>query len=295
VSGKIEERKSDLRNTTVMEVIIAITLILMIVIYFKDTQLIDQKEADKARISQLEIEIGLLKDENRNLKKENRLLKKENQFLKDKLERAYENIAAGASGAKDLKGILENEQKTLRDKIKALEEELLKQKKRNVELASQNDLIKDLRLQISSLKAELEDEKRKNQNLAVSLNRYTQKSVSKGGNKGKGTTMPRCQVSTGIVRWAGEIYKVGSIFKFDMDPIPSDVRNALIAEVSGFKQLRETKLLTMEEFKKYSYLVYNWGIKQNVPCRFFIKMHRKNMNFDDVDFIQKFFYRLVVK
>ena len=67
---KSEERRTDLRNVSVMEVIIAVILILMVVIYQKD---IDLLEFGNDR-TELQLTLQKVSDQNKELSEENRQL-----------------------------------------------------------------------------------------------------------------------------------------------------------------------------------------------------------------------------
>ena len=87
MQAKVEERKNDLRNTTVLEVILAVIIILLCVVYIKDTE---KKSIEKnyiERLFELQSENSVLKNEIRNLREENRELKKEVERLERKIKR----------------------------------------------------------------------------------------------------------------------------------------------------------------------------------------------------------------
>ena len=48
MNSKVEERKNDLRNTTVLEVMTAVIIILLYVVYIKDTE---KKDLEKITLS----------------------------------------------------------------------------------------------------------------------------------------------------------------------------------------------------------------------------------------------------
>ena len=75
--SKVEERKNDLRNTTVLEVILAVIIILLCVVYMKDVDIKTLEKSKEAQILELTNENKVLIEKNRALKKENRQLKKE--------------------------------------------------------------------------------------------------------------------------------------------------------------------------------------------------------------------------
>jgi len=93
--NKAEERKSDLRNTTVMEVIIAVIIILLLVIYYKDTKALSSQEFYESQIVDLQDQNALLKKENREFKSELRELKKELEFERAKVQRLEKMFGPG--------------------------------------------------------------------------------------------------------------------------------------------------------------------------------------------------------
>ena len=95
--GKSQARKEDLRNTSVIEVIVAIIIALVVLIYGNDLDFATQKDAFQDRIATLLQEIESIKNELADLKKENLVLKKQNDELirKNELLRQYVDAAAG--------------------------------------------------------------------------------------------------------------------------------------------------------------------------------------------------------
>lgn len=85
--SKVEERKNDLRNTTVLEVILAVIIILLCVVYMKDVDIKTLEKSNEAKILELTNENNLLIEKNRALEKENRQLKKEVKRLERKIKR----------------------------------------------------------------------------------------------------------------------------------------------------------------------------------------------------------------
>ena len=77
--SRAEERKSDLRNTTVMEVIVAVIVVLLFVIYFKDSKFKEQSAFYASEVSRLE---ALLKAETQKVRE----LRRENSDLKDRIK-----------------------------------------------------------------------------------------------------------------------------------------------------------------------------------------------------------------
>jgi len=127
--NKAEERKSDLRNTTVMEVIIAVIIILLLVIYYKDTKALSSKEFYEFQIVGLQDQNALLEKENRKFKSEIRALKKELEFTKAKVQRLEKMFGPGgvSEGFKVLATqmeLLNTENTRLRKYIKKLKKKL---------------------------------------------------------------------------------------------------------------------------------------------------------------------------
>lgn len=121
--GKSQERKVDLRNASVLEVIIAVIIVLVIFIYGNDLDFADQVDAFQDRIAMLIKERdGLSKDlkskisENRALKKTNRELREENDFLR-------QFVSADSEDGSELLA-LQKYITELEDKVSILEEQL---------------------------------------------------------------------------------------------------------------------------------------------------------------------------
>ena len=125
--NKAEERKSDLRNTTVMEVIIAVIIILLLVIYYKDTKALSSKDFYEAQIVRLQERNQLLENQNRQLKAEIRSLKTDLDFERAKVKRLEEMFGPGGMGADAVQTsfeLLEEENRRLRKDIERLKRKL---------------------------------------------------------------------------------------------------------------------------------------------------------------------------
>ena len=83
--SRAEERKSDLRNTTVMEVIVAVIVVLLFVIYFKDSKFKEQTAFYAAEVARLEIQ---LRRDQKGFRASSR-----HRDLKDKIERLDAQVA----------------------------------------------------------------------------------------------------------------------------------------------------------------------------------------------------------
>ena len=117
---KVEERKNDLRNTTVLEVILAVIIILLCVVYIKDTEKKTIEENYIEQLSKLQSENSVLKDKNKNLREENKILKNEVERLERKLKR-YRPRSPGEASALEK---AEKEIKDLERKIQQLNNQL---------------------------------------------------------------------------------------------------------------------------------------------------------------------------
>tara|TARA_B100000676_G_scaffold213101_1_gene209508 strand:- start:576 stop:1325 length:750 start_codon:yes stop_codon:yes gene_type:complete len=123
--SRAEERKSDLRNTTVMEVIVAVIVVLLFVIYFKDSKFKEQTAFYAAEVSRLEV---LLKEESNRVKE----LRRENSDLKEKIEGLAAQVARlkkliGSKGGATTSDLLK-EIDRLENKLKFAEAEINKLK-----------------------------------------------------------------------------------------------------------------------------------------------------------------------
>ena len=131
---KVEERKNDLRNTTVLEVILAVIIILLCVVYIKDTENKTMEKNFNERITQLQAENETLKSNIRDLKKENRELKDEVERLNRKLDR-YKPRKPGEEKLLENAELyieeLEKEIKKLNQNTSELEDKLKKLKPKN--------------------------------------------------------------------------------------------------------------------------------------------------------------------
>ena len=108
MQAKVEERKNDLRNTTVLEVILAVIIILLCVVYIKDTEKKTMEKNYIERISELQSENSILREDNKKLLKENKKLKVEIERLERKIKR-YRPRSPGEASA------LEKAEKEIKD------------------------------------------------------------------------------------------------------------------------------------------------------------------------------------
>lgn len=124
---KVEERRNDLRNTTILEAILVVIIVLLCVVYVKNIEFIDTEDILKAKIDRLNLENRRLQEENSGLKKKARRLEKEVESLKRKLERHRPLFPGDSSEDEDLEAKIEQLESTisqLRDKVKDLKAKL---------------------------------------------------------------------------------------------------------------------------------------------------------------------------
>ena len=118
--AKVEERKNDLRNTTVLEVILAVIIILLCVVYTKQIEIKTLEKNHAQQILDLQSENAKLYAEVRNLKRENNKLKDEIKRLERKIKR-YKPKSPGEASALEK---AEQEIKTLQEKLDKLNNQL---------------------------------------------------------------------------------------------------------------------------------------------------------------------------
>ena len=281
--SKSEERKSDLRNTTVLEVIIAVIIVLMLVVYSvntKNEKLNDEKtdleQIYKNEIIQLKKELQqasskLLKLNilNNRLKKQIKELKEENKMLND-------NISRGVSGS----NILNNKIKELKDKIINLEKEIDRLKLRLQLLLSDPD--ED---ELEKIKIKFELLKKENEKLKKKI-----KKLTKGG---KGQDLPRCRTSLGEIDWLASIIRDDNTFKFEL--LGDDrIIETMMKEIKPLKILQTKKVLSDVEFKKFGNDILKWGNNQTEKCRFYVKIKvNSELTTKYLLMIENYFYKMM--
>ena len=83
---KAEERQTDLRNTSIMEVILAVIIVLLLIVYTKDVQIGELKKDYEHTIADLQKENSTLRDKNKRLISEKSKLIREVKDLKSQLD-----------------------------------------------------------------------------------------------------------------------------------------------------------------------------------------------------------------
>ena len=296
--NKVEERKSDLRNTTVMEVILAVIIVLLCFIYLKDQDLFAIKDSVtilEKKINEQSQAIEDLETKNKEIIKENRDLKNKIKILNEQNERLKTMISA-KPGPKDLKTQVLNLSAEL-DKLKQDMEELIKENKRlksenqkliadNKKLTTENKVLalaakdkEELLKYIAQLKldiAALEEELRE----------------IKGPGTGEG--LPRCEVN-------GEPNRIGQIkklpqgkFSFSPRGTPAFQKEAL--QIPGVKDLMRDSPFTMQQFERSATKVLNHSSKQVPKCRYVMGIDPNSaISLGELQKIEQYFYKDVRK
>ena len=130
-----EERRADLRNVSVMEVIVAVILILMIVIYQKDGDLF--KFANDKTVLEQELKL---------FNKENAILSDNNKILESELKDLRESNLSLEKQIAQLKGLLKNTELQLfaiNKRYKILFDDLTLESKKFFEERLENETLKD--------------------------------------------------------------------------------------------------------------------------------------------------------
>jgi regulator of replication initiation timing len=130
--GRADERKGDLRNASVLEVIVAIIIVLVIFIYSNDLDFANQKDILNTQISELRAEIdqlgadlGQAQRKINTLTKENKDLSRENELLKKFVDEnaggieILENFVEANRDLEDKLGMVEDQLADAENKLKA--------------------------------------------------------------------------------------------------------------------------------------------------------------------------------
>lgn len=282
--AKNEERKHDLRNTTVMEVIIAIIIVLLCVILFKDNNIKDFIKNEDL----LNQQVKDLKEENQKLRSEVLELK---NILRDKnaeielLQNRLERRNPKKPGEPD-----EDENKD--EIIYNLEKENILLKNKITEL---NDIIKELQIEITLLKAQVENfgiDRSKDDLLKriKELEAELQNLRNKYGNDGKGgIDKPSCEKdANGKVISIGTLKKSSSDVIFNINPKISD----------NFKSLPFVKNLTASNRHSFSFFLSNsrqireHGFNQSIPCVYYIELNQTEWTGSELQKIERNNYKM---
>jgi len=273
MTKKSDERRGELRNTTVMEVILAVIIILIFFVYDKQE---DNKEALKEIgrhaeiIEQKEIEISELKNDKKKLKES---LKKKNEKLNDvieqltQLENEFDNLLL------NLKKACEDDEECIRG------------------LPRKPD--------IPEFEPEIEPE----------IETELDKGLGGGGKDRPNCITDLDEEKTYLADLY--LYDYSSInpedwkyqFKFH-DGISQIQREDFILNIPGIKEMDEKEILSEEEFKLYGKQIKKWSVKQ-IPkprgCRFHAVLHQRDLKTLDPRFLRfqaiatRYFYQLLRK
>ena len=298
--NKVEERKSDLRNTTVMEVILAVIIVLLCFIYLKDQDLFAIKDSVtilEKKINEQSQAIKNLETENKELLKENRNLKKEIKLLNEENERLKTMISA-KPGPKDLKTQVLDLSAEL-DKLKQDMEELKKENKRlkteNQDLSAKNDMLiaenKALKLATKDKEELLKYIAQLERDIAA-LEKELKEIKVHGDGEGEG--LPRCEVN-------GEPNRIGQIkklpqggFSFSPRGIPAFQKEAL--KIPGVKELMRASPFTMQQFEKSAGKIRKHGDDQVTPCLYVMGVDPDSaISLRELKKIEDYFYKDVRK
>ena len=282
--SKAEERKSDLRNTTVMEVIIAVILILMIFIYSQSRdnkglkeELFNSKSILNDKIKKLEEKNLKNKKEIYKLTIENKKLKRNLKEKEDEIKQLEQFIGKGGSETTLLKLRI----KKLKEDIKRLE--LIISKLKLDAAFSKNNL------SVGILKDKFNDLQIKYQ-LLIKENKRLKRKVNILDGDGGGSDKPRCKISLGEIDFLANISKKMD-GKFSVEIIgDTTLRDTIRKELPGIDFNYGS--FSRQEFANFANKLYKWGERQPEKCRFYVKVDRKKINtLDDIDFIGRYFYK----
>lgn len=282
--AKNEERKHDLRNTTVMEVIIAIIIVLLCVILFKDNNIKDFIKNEDL----LNQQVKDLKEENQKLRSEVLELK---NILRDKnaeielLQNRLERRNPKKPGEPD-----EDENKD--EIIYNLEKENILLKNKIIEL---NDIIKELQIEITLLKAQVENfgiDRSKDDLLKriKELEAELQKLKNKYGDDGKGgIDKPSCEKdANGKIISIGTLKKSGSDVIFKINPNVS----TSFKELSFVQDLTRTYKYSFSYFLSKSKQIRRFADDQKTPCVYFLTINQVEWSGSDLQKIENYFYKI---
>lgn len=131
---KAEERQTDLRNTSIMEVILAVIIVLLLVVHTKDVQIGELKKDYEHTIAELQKENSTLRDKNKRLISEKNKLIREVKDLKSQLDYYEQFIGEDGQSVADLNKKLAKENARMKKELERLKEKLLALEKENAEM-----------------------------------------------------------------------------------------------------------------------------------------------------------------
>ena len=252
--SKVRERKNDLINTTVLEVILAVIIILLCVVYIKD---IEQKDMEKNYLER----IAELQNQNDELEKTVRDLRRENKGLKDeikRLNRKIERLTPRNPGEKHNIEKYEAEIETLEIKIKTLEAK-----------------IATLETKIAALEAELKTLRDKKKPV---------KSKARGG-----IDKPSCLIEDGKIEFFAEVTKEDGLFQFTATC--SSANQLKVKNLPGAAGLLTNKAITLETLQNQARLLFRHGQESTPPCVYFVKLNPDVWLGSELKILERFFYK----
>ena len=298
--NKVEERKSDLRNTTVMEVILAVIIVLLCFIYLKDQDLFAIKDSVtilEKKINEQSQQIENLETKNKELLKENRSLKKEIVLLKEENDRLRTMISA-KPGPKDLKKQvldLSAELDQLKQDMKELKKENKRLKTKNQKLISDNKRLTAENKALALAAKDKEELLKYIAQLELDIAALEEELLEiKGPADGKGEGLPRCEVS-------GEPNRIGQIKKstqglFSFSPRGNTAFQRQAMQIPGVKDLMRDSPFTMQQFERSATKILNHGSKQVPACLYVMGIDPNSaISLGELQKIEQYFYKDVRK
>lgn len=298
--SKAEERKSDLRNTTVMEVILAVIIVLLCFIHMKDQDLFKTKNSLSVlteKINKQEIEIEKLTKENRDLKKDKRNLKDLIKELEAQKKRLLKMIAKfGTDG--DMSDILQSELDELQKLYNDLRLRVEELERENEELKAENRRLraKNLNLQviagtidkdkqalvdqIAQLKTEITELKRQ----LEALKKIVQPKGIGGIDK------PRCKVDGRKLSVIAHLDKVGDRYRFNLKG--DDKQKNELMQIPGINGLTTSVSFSLSQFKTHARRVNGFALKQDPQCVFYISFDPDQMRGSEIKVFERYFYKV---
>ncbi len=299
MTDKSAERKTDLRNTSVMEVILAVIIVLLCFIHMKDHDLIETKNSMSLlikKINEQRLEIENLYKENKKIKRRNRALNQELKNKKEQINRLKKMIAQSPE-----KGGFRN---TLQTEFDKLQDKYNKLKIQHSELAHENEElrseIKRLKDEISNLrvKANIIDKSKQGladqivllKNKIKELKKLLEASKKLAQPIGKGgIDKPRCQVAGRELSKIAHLDKLVNRYKFKLK---GDTRQqSALMQVPGISELVNSSPLTLSQFKTHANRVNKFALKQTPQCVFYISIDSDKMTGNEIKIIERYFYK----
>lgn len=297
--SKAEERKSDLRNTTVMEVILAVIIVLLCFIHMKDQDLFKTKNSLSVlteKINEQEIEIKKLTQENTDLKKDKRKLEDAIESLKAQNERLKKMISKfGGSGGFDA---LQKAYDELEDKYQKLQLKVAELKRENEELKEENKLLRaqnlNLMLKTGSIdteKQDLIDEIVQLKTEITELKRQLEalKKIAQPNGIG-GIDKPRCKVDDRKLSVIAHLDKVGNRYSFNLKG--DDKQKNELMQIPGINELSTSVSFTLSQFKTHARRVNGFALKQDPQCVFYISFDPDQMRGSEIKVFERYFYKV---